>query len=563
MKKNKLYARHYFRQMLFLTIGVLLALCVLFTGILYTSASNSMLKNIAGEEMDRTEELLRKADIYMSQFVSNNTVFSGLNIPYEQTDVSANYWTHTIYDRMIWSHVNSDSYTQNIDVILNGQSTYPSPIVHQRTLGKYSVFTIYTEEKPAWPYYFDLTSVKRSGAESVTITVSAYHLSKELFSWKDETRRDYLLLSDGTILLANEKTAYFSNIDEIYPGILKKTNSEEGGLLEYGDYLYILSQPDKYGFRMLSMVENGTYTQQYQSVIFQTLAMSLVLWMMAILLSCFLVIRFYRPIRDMVNLLKTYIPEDLENYESEIAFLNQNISKYMEKGRKLEVVLPQTISQMQEAQAASMQHQINSHFLFNTLENIKAISITELGIDNQIENCIVLLNTIIRESVIQKNAIVSLSDEIHLADSYLKLMQIRFPGVQIHWSVDESLLTCQVFKFTLQPILENCFIHAFKNRTGGEKRIDIQAAYQGDDFVIRVCDNGCGIDAKTLERLKSILDMNGGEEGGSSVGIRNIQRRITVVFGPKYGITLHSTPEETVVEIRYPVTGRKNPEGRY
>lgn len=560
MKKNKLYARHYFRQMLLLTIAVLLALCVLFTGILYANASKSMLKNIAGEEAERTNELLRKAGIYMGQFVANNTVFNGLNIPYEQTDVSANYWTRTIYDRMIWSHVNSDSYTQNIDVMLNGRSTYPSPVAHERTLGKYSVFVIYTEEEPAWPYYFDLTSAKRNGVESVTLTVSAYHLSKELFNWKDGTHRDYLLLSDGTVLLANEKTAYFINIEEIFPGILEEAAAEEEGPLKYGDYRYILSRPDKYGFRMLSMVEKGTYTQQYRNVILQTLVMSLILWGMAILLSCFLVIRFYRPIRDMVNLLKTYIPEDLQDYENEIAFLDQNVSKYVEKGRELEVVLPQTIARMQEAQAASMQHQINSHFLFNTLENMKAISIAELGIDNQIENCIVLLNTIIRESVLQKNAIVSLSDEIHLADSYLKLMQIRFPGVQIRWSVDESLLTCRVFKFTLQPVLENCFIHAFKSRIGGEKRIDIQAEHYEDGFVIRVCDNGCGIDGKTLERLKSILDANGGEDGGSSVGIRNIQKRITVVFGPKYGITLYSTPEKTVVEIRYPVT--ENPEGQ-
>ncbi len=87
----------------------------------------------------------------------------------------------------------------------------------------------------------------------------------------------------------------------------------------------------------------------------------------------------------------------------------------------------------------------------------------------------------------------SLAHEIHLADSYLQLMQIRFPGVQIQWDLDESLMDYSMFQFFLQPVLENCFIHAFKSTSKKEKQISILIRREGEDFVISICDNGCGI----------------------------------------------------------------------
>ncbi len=555
MRHFRRFSRNYFRQMLTLSVGVLLLLCMVTSVVFFSSARNSTMKTMESLEIERTADLLRQADIFMSRFVSTNTVFSSLNIPYEQIDFSVpNYWTRTVFNRMIMSHENANNYTYNIDIILNGISTKPSTVPHERTLGKYSVFTIYTAAESVWPYYFDLTSFKRNGSESVTMTISAYHLSKQFLHYGDTERMDYLLLSDGTVLLSNSRNAFFSNIETVQPELWNQVLSDDTTLHTYGKYYASVSQPDKYGFRMLSLVDKNVYSPRYNSMLMQVAVMSLALLMMAVLISVFLTVRFYRPIGNMVKLLRTYIPEDLRDYENEIAFINQNVSKYVAKSREQESILPQTISGIQEAQAASMQHQINSHFLFNTLENIKAISISEMGIDNEIENSIMLLNNIIRESILQKNVIVSLAHEIHLADSYLQLMQIRFPGVQISWDIDESLLNCSVFKFSMQPVLENCFTHAFKSKTDKDRCITIEIRRFGEDFTIGICDNGCGIDEKTMRYLNELLIAGDESVSPRSVGIHNIQKRITAVFGKDYGITISSSPEKTTVSIRYPVT---------
>ena len=255
----------------------------------------------------------------------------------------------------------------------------------------------------------------------------------------------------------------------------------------------------------------------------------------------------------MVTLLRTYIPDDVQDYENEIVFIHANITKYITKGKDAEPQMPQTLTQLHDAQTAVLQHQINSHFLFNTLENIKTISVTELGIDNEVENCIMLLNTIIREGIIQKTSIVPLSHELHLVKCYLDLMQLRYPDVESHLAVDETLLQCSVFKFSLQPILENCFSHAFTEETGRAKHIYIHIYRQENDLVIHIQDNGCGLKGDYLKELQQLnSDMK--TDQTHHVGIQNVHKRITNVFGARYGISMENTPPGTTVTIRYPIT---------
>lgn len=300
-----------------------------------------------------------------------------------------------------------------------------------------------------------------------------------------------------------------------------------------------------------------TYSHQYTTLLLQTLLMSCILLLMALIISVFLATRFYHPINSMIELLRTYIQDDLHDYENEIAYIYQNISKYVTKGKEAESLLPQTLEQLHNAQTAVLQHQVNSHFLFNTLENIKMLSVMELGVDNEIENSIILLNHIIHEGILLKKSIVPLSHELYLAKCYLELMQMRFPLVKIDWSVDESLLQCSVFKFSLQPVLENCFAHAFKGDTGREKLLSISICRKENNLLFRIKDNGHGMDADSLKKIEQLLASETEPDTPQHVGIRNVHKRITNVFGADYGIHLYSTPPGTTVDILYPVTPMK------
>lgn len=556
--KIHMQSKPYFRKILLLTCGAVLSICLILSAILYIKTESVTTASFFQSENERTENLHERIGIFLNQFIRKNTVFSGMHVPYEEIGLSASYWTREIFQRMFISHTNADSFTENIDIMVDKHSVFPSPISHERILGEFSVFTIYAEDTIAWPYYFDLESINVRGQNRVTITVNGYHLSKSVFSYKDDTHKDYLLLPDGTVLLTNQKTAFMHNINDIYPDLLLmlNQNNNEDSICRYDGYYCFLSEEDKFGFSVLSLVDENIYLQQRRADITGVLIIAIVSLFFALLVSSLLSIVFYRPVKNTVNLVRTYISEDILDYENEISFITKNISRYLDKETKMETALPEMVKKTQEAQAAVLQHQINSHFLFNTLENIKAISVEELGAKNEIEEGIALLNSIIRESIFHKNILVPLEHEIYLANNYLALMKMRFTNVVVNWNVDESLLKCLVFKFSLQPVLENCFAHAFKDRTRHDNLITIDVMTSAkDEFVVSITDNGSSIDEATAKRINHMLNQEDtGESAANHVGLRNVHKRIRTVFGPEYGISISRTAGKTVALIHYPIT---------
>ena len=556
--KARLHSKRYLKQILLLTVTIFLVLCTIFILILYVNAFNTSTNSIARAEHDRTATLLFQSEIYLEQPIALCNSLIGLDIPSNELTVSRNFWARTIFNALLSSHSNINTYIENIDLKFDGESYFPTKIAHENHVGKFYFFDIYTNETISWPYYFDLDFIHKNKKSSITLTLSAFHLSDLVFTHDSSERLDYLLTENGTVLLTNQKSSFFANITDLYPEIdLLPNGSSADKICSYDKYYYTLSATNKYDFQVLSLVPKTAYSHQYTTILLQTLLMSCILLLISLVMSFFLATRFYHPINSMIELLRTYIQDDLHDYENEIAYIYQNISKYVTKGKEAESLLPQTLEQLHNAQTAVLQHQVNSHFLFNTLENIKMLSVMELGVDNEIENSIILLNHIIHEGILLKKSIVPLSHELYLAKCYLELMQMRFPLVKIDWSVDESLLQCSVFKFSLQPVLENCFAHAFKGDIGREKLLSISICRKENNLLFRIKDNGHGMDADSLKKIEQLLASETEPDTPQHVGIRNVHKRITNVFGADYGIHLYSTPPGTTVDILYPVTPMK------
>ena len=123
--------------------------------------------------------------------------------------------------------------------------------------------------------------------------------------------------------------------------------------------------------------------------------------------------------------------------------------------------------------------------------------------------------------------------------------------------MDDALLHCSVFKFSLQPVLENCFSHAFKGDTGRAKLIHVNIFSRDKDLIITIKDNGFGIDDESLEKLQLLLISDAEPDQPHHVGLANVHKRITTVFGSDYGITVERSHPGTVVSIRYPSTMKK------
>ena len=550
--KTWFQSRRFFLQILSLTISLLLLLSVVFSVILYNSTQRSTDAAIHLSETDRAQELLRQSTNSWRQLIASASAFATMTLPAGRVPGVEDMAARNLLSGMIKSYSAANSYTSNIDLLIGDSSFSPTVVSHDRFLGSFYFFDIFTQDEASWPYSFDLETNYASTFNKVVITVDAAKLSEYLFTADELDRMDFLLLSDGTILLSNQENALFKNIRDILPSLPLEGAVNSASLHTYGDYYYLMTAQDNFGFRILTLCPKAIYSGQYANSYRHTAIMSVALLVVAVAISLFLALFFYRPVKKTMDLLQTYVPQEVHDYENEIQFIHQNIEKYVDKP-KTDVGLPDTFSKLQTAQAAVLQHQINSHFLFNTLENIKAISVTELGADNEIENSIMLLNSIIREGISQKKLLVPLSHELHLTGCYLELMQLRFPDVAVEWDLDESLKQCQVFRFSLQPILENCFSHAFKGNLHRQKIIYVKVGQVENDLSVVIRDNGLGIEPGAVAQLIHSLSAPEDADGPKHVGVRNIHQRITDTFGQKYGIRISDAAPGLIVELRYPI----------
>lgn len=211
--------------------------------------------------------------------------------------------------------------------------------------------------------------------------------------------------------------------------------------------------------------------------------------------------------------------------------------------------------QQKEAQLKSLQNQINPHFLYNTLESIRGAAL-HYGVDTiaEMSKC---LSLFFRYSI-SDNVLVSIRDEVQHLDNYMAIQNFRHEDkFEVVYVIPESLYDYKILKLTLQPLVENAIKHGLEMRIGKGK-ITISAFHLDNVIKIQIQDNGTGIPEKKLEELKNLLageasDMSSTGSTGTGVGMQNVNSRVKIYFGKKYGLSYSSSESGTTVEITIPV----------
>ncbi|RRJ67800.1 sensor histidine kinase [Paenibacillus oralis] len=225
--------------------------------------------------------------------------------------------------------------------------------------------------------------------------------------------------------------------------------------------------------------------------------------------------------------------------------------------RRIRELMDQII-QEQEAKRKSeldvLQSQINPHFLYNTLNS--ATRLAELGRNEEVVTTITSLSRFFRISLSQGSHIISVQEELEHVRHYLIIQTIRFKNkFRYEIEADEAALECRTLKLILQPLVENAIHHGIE-KSAEAGFIGVEARLEEEHLVFRIRDNGVGMPPETVEKL-----MKGAvrSESGSGVGVRNVQERIALYYGPGYGLKFDSEPEEgTLVTITIPVVKPEN-----
>lgn len=214
-----------------------------------------------------------------------------------------------------------------------------------------------------------------------------------------------------------------------------------------------------------------------------------------------------------------------------------------------------------QAQYLALQNQINPHFLYNTLESIRGEAIIA-GLDG-VADMTEALARFFRYTITKVENLVSVEEELDNCETYFGIQKYRFgERLQLHVEYDaaeyEKIMNCRIPKLTLQPILENSIIHGVELKVGGGN-LYIRFCCTKDRLLIRISDDGVGMDERTLAKLnqklgKSTKTFHDNEEKQGGIALVNVNNRIHLIFGDEYGIHVYSLQGEgTDVEISIPL----------
>lgn len=220
----------------------------------------------------------------------------------------------------------------------------------------------------------------------------------------------------------------------------------------------------------------------------------------------------------------------------EIGFLTGKFNAMIEQIHDLLLHTKQEQVKKREVELQMLQAQINPHFLFNTLNSLKCTAM--LNHAPSVSNGLTALAELLRNTIIDKQEFISLRAEIDNVENYIIIQRLRFGAAfTVAYEISDELWDIGILKFILQPIVENWLIHGLDG-TAEDQRIVISAKSEDDSLQIIIRDNGKGMNEK---QVRDLLDFNYRTKHRlSNIGIRNVQERIQLYFGPEYGLTVHS-----------------------
>ncbi|MFC0473327.1 sensor histidine kinase [Halalkalibacter kiskunsagensis] len=208
---------------------------------------------------------------------------------------------------------------------------------------------------------------------------------------------------------------------------------------------------------------------------------------------------------------------------------------------------------LKEMELRSLQNQINPHFLFNTLNTISKCALIE-GSD-QVYRLINSISKLLRYNLGVMEKPVSLSEEISVVQEYFYIQKTRFEDrVNFNVNISKECLSLQIPILTLQPLVENAFIHGIEPYEQ-KGMIEIEGYSEGEFIILKIRDNGIGMEKQISQALIDKSSNRPSKPSGHStgLGVKNVLRRLELFYHSKEVITIDSeVGRGTTIELKLP-----------
>ena len=574
-------------------LAVFLPLLMLSTLLILVSSISLIIRNGKAEALNNAKDKLSLVTGQTDQILSNITY----NIKAFSTSSALQDAIRAEYpDNNYGNYMFSSTMHNAVHNIMEIQSLISSGYIHTRDGRVFDIKTdeIRTPDAEMDARYREIAAEKgrilleypadKSGAAALTVSKSlidirsgsclgilTFDIKESLFydsyhSVSDEENECFLLIdSAGTIISSENRDELQTTASPEILGLLEgmgkpeqKTQYKSGGKIPQettAEHMLLLS----------SETENGdylvVYMMRYYRIYKEALNLALFLLIIGILVlaaGVLLSSRLAQSIVGPVIRLADYADEAGKgNFDlpvpvhsgDEIGFLAERFGVMNHNIKELTTGIYNEQTQKKAYELKMLQAQINPHFLYNCLDNISSL-IT----DQKNETATAMVSHLGRyyRAILSKGRnIITIREELELIRAYLEIQLIRIPDLFTYEiTVDEDILDFKILKMILQPIVENSVIHGFAGfKNSG--RIKIEGTLENQTVCILISDNGKGIP----EGSRSSIFAPAPTAIPKHFGLKNIQERIRLKHGEKYGISIKSEQGQgTQIEVRFPKT---------
>lgn len=324
-------------------------------------------------------------------------------------------------------------------------------------------------------------------------------------------------------------------------------------------YLVLFTESKEYGWSHIQYIPEKEIFSSVRTITYILLGTTFLFTLISLILAYFFSAQITKPIFKLTNMMANYrLGRKIDNKEmtvsnNEFRYLFES---YKDMIRRTEYLIDENFRMelsRKQMELKMVKSAIDPHFMYNILDSVHWL--IKLG---QTEKAMEVLHDFpryLRNMLHTHEDFISVKSERETIENYCRLQRF-FYNDKISHKIDipEEIENYSIMPLLLQPLVENAYKYAFKDKKCGDCFIFITGTLKGDLLEFQVSDNGVGITEDKLKEINEKIVQFEMTDTGQFFGLGSTDRRIKIQYGEKYGVTIQSTPGKgTIVTVGYPI----------
>jgi two-component system sensor histidine kinase YesM len=306
------------------------------------------------------------------------------------------------------------------------------------------------------------------------------------------------------------------------------------------DKIYFYYPVPKFDWKVVGVISTEELTAGNKSIFLASLLSFIVVFLISTILGFYISSGIVKPIKELTSTMQHVTEGNFKvkvdcKSQTEVGILSQKFNFMTER---IQILFEEAIEKqvrIKNAEYRALQSQINSHFIFNTLNSIRWMAIV-IDADN-IKKVIDALSRLLKNSTNRTGSFIKIGEEVSNLEDYIYIQKLAYRNkFSIIWKMDKKIIDLYCEKFILQPVLENAIFHGIEPKVGFGS-ITISGKEKNGNVVFCIEDDGVGITKKEIERIQEGKEQ---KKGFCGIGIENVNQRLKSQFGKEYGISFES-----------------------